>query len=175
MINGISFQPGSLDERQDELHRRQGTAQGVQEAIRVLSLRLPKVVGAQALAPSALLASPGADGNRGVDSLVEKVLSKIFPTRQAQAPAAPMIPVGGDRTGNYSPEQPSSPHRAPASIDRYDPDAYRPVPPAPPRIVPGNDVTPPPPPQNTSPVPDLRKDLDWLPAPDGVFPRNREL
>lgn len=113
MIGGVNFQPGSgfggqtrkADSRAPE---------GVQEAIKVLSLRLPKVVGAQAVSPQALLTSQGSGGNPNVDSLVEKVLQRVFPSQTggSPAPAAPMIPTaepppmqqeGPQFSGGYAP------------------------------------------------------------------------
>lgn len=111
MIGGVSFQPGSLDQEQQRRQATNGTAQGVQEAIKVLSLRLPKVVGAQAAAPQALLQSPGSGGNSHVDSIVQSVLSKIFPQSGGPAPSAPTLPMQTEGTshGYSEPAQPSAP------------------------------------------------------------------
>lgn len=92
MINtGVTFQPGTMDTRQPQ------TAAGVapssnpvQEAIKVLSLRLPKVVGARATAPNALLTSDGSGGNARVDSVVNQVWAKMFGEGQQQS--APSMP-----------------------------------------------------------------------------------
>lgn len=87
MIQGISFQPG-LTSGQSPYREGQQSA-GVQEAIKVLSLRLPRVVGAQGIAPQALLSSPGGGGDPRVDSIVNRVWSKLFPTgSQDSAPQA---------------------------------------------------------------------------------------
>lgn len=95
MTPGVSFQPGSADATDaNQARRTSGSQQGVQEAIKVLSLRLPKVVGAQASAPAPLLSAQGS-GGRHVDSIVESVLQKYFPTGGASAAPAPMIPEGG--------------------------------------------------------------------------------
>lgn len=195
MIAGINFQPGSQDgDQQRRPQRPNGSMEGVQEAIKVLSLHLPKVVGAQAVAPSALLQSQGSGGNHSVDSMVERVLQRIFPTasRAPGAPNAPMVPppVGADREAQGAPTSPTSDTRAP--------DLFRPsstprviadLPMAPlvgfaprwpnqptwdggggpspsmigellpaweqPQIGPGN---------GPSPLPDLRRQLDWLPS-----------
>lgn len=74
---GVNFQPGGGSGFGD---RPKPESNGVQEAIKVLSLRLPKVVGAQSFAPQALLSSPGSGGNPRVDSIVNQVLSRMFPT-----------------------------------------------------------------------------------------------
>lgn len=99
---GVSFQPGTSEADQMKRREQTGSAQGVQEAIKVLSLRLPKVVGAQAAAPQALLTAPGAQGNPNVDSIVESVLSKMF-GQGRQQPTAPMVPT------MQQPSQPQQP------------------------------------------------------------------
>lgn len=88
---GVSFQPGSPDAQQQQQTRPQGSQQGVQEAIKVLSLRLPKVVGSQAAAPQALLSSQGSGGRPHVDSIVQQVLQKYFPTQGGGGAQAPML------------------------------------------------------------------------------------
>lgn len=97
MTGGVSFQPGSQDERNRiNPNAPNGTQEGVQDAIKVLSLRLPKVVGAQAIAPNALLRSEGSGGNPRVDSIVGNVMQKFFPSdgATAMAPGAPMSETG---------------------------------------------------------------------------------
>lgn len=86
MIGGVNFQPNDNTTGQA---RSKPANTGVQEAIQVLSLRLPKVVGARAMAPQALLESPG--GNGRVDSVVSQVMARMFPTGDAP-PTAPMVP-----------------------------------------------------------------------------------
>lgn len=146
---GVSFQPGTadLERRREESRESRGTARGVQEAIKIMSLRLPKVVGAQALAPSLLLTSPGSAGSPDVDRIVGKVLGKFFPTSSA-APAAPTAPMV--QPPDVSNTMPVSPpvrfdglRREQPSIDRHHPDVFAPVPPAPPRIIPGDQPEPP--------------------------------
>ncbi len=93
MINGVNFQPGSMEQERDRLQASRGSAEGVQEAIKVLSLRLPKVVGARAVAPNALLRGQGGQGNPQIDSMVERVLAKMFPGQGGPPPTAPMLPT----------------------------------------------------------------------------------
>src|SRR5688572_3321475 len=100
MIGGVNFQPGGGPNGNPE-QPRNGNA-GVQEAIKILSLRLPKVVGAQAAAPMALLTSQGGGGNR-VDSVVNQILARIMPTGQ---------PMGQPMAG-FAP-QPQAPDGAPS-------------------------------------------------------------
>lgn len=70
---GVNFQPGASG------NTMKPSENGVQEAIKVLSLRLPKVVGARGVAQGPLLQSQGSGGSR-VDSVVNQVLSRMFPT-----------------------------------------------------------------------------------------------
>lgn len=114
MIGGVSFQPGGAE---TDPTRQKSPQTGVQEAIRVLSLRLPKTVGARAVAPGALLNAQGSGGNPRVDSVVNQVLGRYFPSGDASAAGgpggapggamAPMIasgaPPGGGYGGSFSP------------------------------------------------------------------------
>lgn len=92
MIGGVNFQPGQIQGGGTQPKPKQGNS--VQEAIKILSLRLPKQVGPNALAPAALLNSQGSGGNPRVDSVVNTVMGRMFPTGDAPAPAAPMVPSG---------------------------------------------------------------------------------
>ncbi len=56
---GTSYSPLS---QEDPTQRKPLAGRPVQEAIKMLSLRMPRVQGAQALAPSALLNAPGSQG-----------------------------------------------------------------------------------------------------------------
>lgn len=108
MIGGVSFQPGS----QQDATQRPGSSpsQGVQEAIKVLSLRMPKVVGARAMAPGQLLNAQGSGGNPLIDSVVNQVLARYFPTDappMTQAPSLGGAPVLGPRPGESSTMPPS--------------------------------------------------------------------
>lgn len=87
MITGVNFQPGQNDQTPGA-KKRPGDP-GVQEAIKVLSLRLPRVVGAQAISP--LLNAAGSGGNPRVDSVVNQVMSRMFPQGQPPPGGAPMI------------------------------------------------------------------------------------
>ena len=58
MAYGVSFQPGA-DQQAGTMGRR---TPPVQQAIKLLSLRLPSVIGAKALAPQALLQGQGSAG-----------------------------------------------------------------------------------------------------------------
>lgn len=91
---GVNFQPGQNGNGYDPRGNGAPSAgNGVQEAIKVLSLRLPKVVGAQGVAPQGLLESMGGGGSR-VDSVVNQVLSRMFPTGGGQMPPMQMASFG---------------------------------------------------------------------------------
>src|SRR5262245_7496727 len=196
---GVSFQPGQNRDSNLEAERRAtGQYQGVQEAIKILSLKLPRVVGANAVAPSALLTAQGSGGHPSVDSMVEKVLQKYFPqASQMPNPQASMAPsfqqmqppvnISGVGQSGFSPRRAATvdsqsfapplpriitdvPPLPPLS-DWFGPGGhYRPGSPTPepslgsPSGFPGM-ISPLP-----SPLPDLRKQLDWV--PDYSVPNN---
>src|SRR5688572_16227147 len=104
MIGGVNFQPGGGQDLTQERPRNAGS--DVQEAIKVLSLRLPKVVGAQAAVPQALMQSQGGGGNR-VDSVVNQILARIMPTGQPQSQPMPTM-------APQQPQQAPAPQGAPS-------------------------------------------------------------
>lgn len=194
MINGVNFQPGLQPDRQAQPNsgsNPSGSSQGVQEAIKVLSLRLPKVVGANAVAPSALLQSQGSGGNSRVDSIVESVLRKYFP-QAAQGPSQPQGPImpsaptppvniGGSAATGFRPQQEPAPSN---SFWSNVPRVVADVPPPPP-MAPLTGAPRPNTPTVDSggfpngliaPLPDLRKQMDWLPSqPDDSRDRLPEI
>lgn len=121
MIGGVSFQPEYGDQRQQQQGsgpNASSAPQGVQEAIKILSLRLPTVVGARAVAPQALLSSPGSGGNPRVDSVVNSVMARFFPTaggaQGASVPSpAPSLARNGPMSDPFS--QPWMPQGKPRS------------------------------------------------------------
>jgi hypothetical protein len=141
MIGGVSFEPGQPGSQNTQ---KPAGNTGVQEAIKVLSLRLPKVVGARAMAPQALLDSPGSGGNPRVDSVVAQIMGRMFPTG---APSPSPAPNGPTVTGSalsgttplssmmppaaFAPSMSSAPRVSPSEegqrIDYVDPP--RPMPP----------------------------------------------
>lgn len=107
MAFGLSFVPG-----QSQLDRQPGGGGGgaqprsspVQQAIQMLSLRLPHVVGAQALAPGPLLQGPGAAGvpsagGGGIEALL-RLLFGVGP--QGGGPISPTgAPITPGPSGRY--------------------------------------------------------------------------
>lgn len=96
---GLSFSPTqSLDKTQKPTDPNAN----VQEAIRTLALRIPKVNGARGFAPDALMAAPGAQiapqGGLGLDRLLAALFGNAAPSNQGSA--AP--PMGGPLAGGAS-------------------------------------------------------------------------
>ena len=65
MAFGYSFQPGLADSGANGTGRAGGPRQPIQEAIQMLSLRLPKSFGARSIAPAPLLTALGSMGQPG--------------------------------------------------------------------------------------------------------------
>lgn len=163
MIGGVNFQPGGSDPTKAAPKGNQGS---VQEAIKILSLRLPKVVGPRATAPAALLNAQGSGGNTRVDSVVNTVLQRYLPGGEGAGqapPAAPMIPTG--QGSSFSPGQEPSP-TMPLS------DLMQPQGPTAPRITPGDDQPRPPVIGDRPTTPGNREDVT---PPSGLFPPNPDL
>jgi len=166
MIGGVSFQPGQNDPT--KIGQKPSAERGVQEAIKILSLRLPKVVGARALAPSALLNAQGSGGNPRVDSVVNTVLQRFLPggAGAGQAPpAAPMIPAGAPTGGGFTPGA-----QPPPNMPLSD---FFPTGNAAPRITPGDDQPRPPVIGDRPTTPGGREDV--TPPSGGIFPANPDL
>lgn len=137
-MTGVSFQPGIDDERKRREQQNGGQTGNVQEAIKVLSLRLPKVVGAQGVSPSALLTSPGGMGQP--DAVVDRILSRLMPTSpqapQGMTPSAmPSPPQSGGMSQIPSIPMLPGPQRQGPSID-YAPRRNEPAQPVPPPRLP---------------------------------------
>lgn len=87
---------------------------GPQEAIKILNLRMPRVQGAGAPAPAALLNSPGSGGlpqPQGMTPMIEAILRAVmggFQSPQQGAPSAMggMVPGGGMPAQGGSPQLP---------------------------------------------------------------------
>lgn len=82
---GLSFSPFNTAQPQNVQGAGQpGAAPSAQDAIRVLSLRLPRVVGAGALAPGPLLNAPGGAAFGGSGFNLEQLLQLLFGQRPGQ-------------------------------------------------------------------------------------------
>lgn len=122
---GVNFQPGS-GSGGGSGQRRDGNQAGVQEAIKVLSLRLPKVVGAQGIASAPLLQSAGSDGNR-VDSVVNSILGRMFPTGQGEPPSnVPSFGTAPAQMGESSGYGTAAPNYSVPNFGEYGRQAARP-------------------------------------------------
>jgi len=173
IAGGVSFQPGAPDDRNKiNPNAPNGTQEGVQEAIKVLSLRLPKVVGAQASVPSPLLNAPGNGGR--ADSMVAQVMQKFFPTNAPAPNQAPGMPqqqaaFRGLRQQDIGEDRPSPWATAPRIIAGGPPveapftgGPYHPGSPQPEPSLGGFNTGFPG--MIGTPAPDLKQQLDWLPS-----------
>lgn len=134
---GVSFLPGA-DQQTNGGNGRPGAPQDrVQEAIQVLSLRLPKVFGARAIVPGALAMGPGgmgqpaAKGNVAAQALAQMAglpPGMAPPSLPAPMPLPPMAPPPQSAPVFGVPDTPD--RRRPDSIIRVPP-VFAP-PPAPP-------------------------------------------
>lgn len=81
MAYGLSFQPGAQQNGTGgDREQAAGRTTPVQQAIRLLSLRLPSVLGARAIAPQALLGSQGsaglATGGMSLDEFLRRLMAQ---------------------------------------------------------------------------------------------------
>lgn len=83
---GLSFAPTASAGERMRLGDRQG---GLQQAVKLLSLRMPRVVGARAIAPQALLQSPGAMGGPPINAVIASVLRSVLGPEAAGLPSGP--------------------------------------------------------------------------------------
>jgi len=107
----------------DPMQQRPGGPQGQQgaeQAIQVLNTRLPRVVGAGAPAPQALLSGAGSAGlpQQTVSPVLQQILQAVlghFAPQQMSAPSAPGGMVMGAGMGSMSgPAGPAAPLPMPA-------------------------------------------------------------
>jgi hypothetical protein len=145
---GVTFIPSANNQAEGP---RQGQLNGpggdLADAFKVLSLRLPRVLGAQALAPSRLLTSPGAAGVPGGFNPASAVFQALL-----DAMSGGSSYLGERRTpGSLSDFFGNEGHRS-------DPVSEPPMPrPPAPRIVPGD-------------VPVVRQPVAWQDEPPTVPP-----
>lgn len=103
---GVSFMPGAQGENGQEMdgtRRPMAARNPVQEAVKILSLRLPKVYGAQALAPQALLNAPGGMGMPGTQgNVTAQALAQLA---GLSAPQIPTLRESGGSPVSRIPDQ----------------------------------------------------------------------
>ena len=101
---GVSFVPGQGEQNTQNGPGRPGGANPVQSAIQMLSLRLPRLGGAQGLAPGPLLQAPGGGGMPGgglgggvADNPLLQALLRLAGIfgGQGGGMGAPALPMGG--------------------------------------------------------------------------------
>lgn len=154
---GVGFQPG-----QAQTNGTRSPDQARQEAVRLISLRLPKVVGGSALAPAPLLQGGGSQGNPFANSAIGQTQRQVQPD-QPMATA----PVQGAQSGLSPVLQ--------AIMAMAAPQASQSAPPAPhftPGVVPGDHPEPPPPitrewqaPQGTPMLTNIQRPTNEYPVP----------
>ena len=84
---GLSFEPTA---RAQGAVGEDRTQSGVQRAIQMLSLRLPRVVGARSIAPTALLTGTG--GGQALPAVLRSLLQQGVPQQTSQTPTATVTP-----------------------------------------------------------------------------------
>lgn len=91
---GVSFVPDDQNLQQGKAGASRGGMTPTQQAVKLLSLRLPRVVGGSPIAPAPLLQSQGGRGMPSPDSIASQVLKNVLPTNQTApaGPAAPSVP-----------------------------------------------------------------------------------
>src|SRR3990167_2804031 len=101
---GISFVPGQSQDPQNGMAGgRMGASRSpMQEAVKVLSLRVPKFYGSQSLAPAPLLQAPGGMGQPGArGNVTAQALAQMAglpPSMGMPQMPAPQIPTLGGGT-----------------------------------------------------------------------------
>ena len=165
---GVSFQPGVTGGQARNGSGPQAPRNPAQEAIQMLSLRLPKVFGARAIAPAPLLTSPGgmgqsaARGNMSAQALAS--LAGVPSGSGMPSMPAPMIPTPPIRSAPSIPTLPRMPTFEPSPAS---PPVFG-IPPQPgrprPELAPLPDPFGPPPGRaDVSSAPPSRGWQDWIP------------
>jgi hypothetical protein len=98
---GVSFAPTT---EQSLAAGRQGGIEGVPEAIRVLSLRMPRVWGARSIAPQQLLNAGGAHGQDPVTAVVATLAQALAGGGQSVPSTSIAPPAGAQGGGMGGPE-----------------------------------------------------------------------
>ena len=119
MAFGQTFQPGvaGTDQASDPRKRRLPPSQ---QAIQMLSLRLPKHLGPSAIAPAPLLTGPGG-GGQPTGALAENLQRAFLPQTQPARPTtvaapSPPVPTGPRMAPSVSPATTMTTPSAPAAM-----------------------------------------------------------
>jgi len=117
---GISFTENLGGRPPGEEQAAPGGAPGrspLQSAVQMLSLRLPRVVGANALAPQALLQGGGGGGAGLSPEVLQQVLARLrmLSGGAPRGPAMPPPPLPGGPMAPPSPRPPSTPYAPPGA------------------------------------------------------------
>lgn len=103
---GISFSP--FGDANDPTNKRGGgSAPSPQEAIRILSLRRPSVVGANAPIPGVLLNAQGGGAFGGSGMNLEQLLQLLYGQRQGMGGTPAFPSPGGGSVSGYGAPPPS--------------------------------------------------------------------
>jgi hypothetical protein len=100
---GLSFLPGANGPSRNEA----GPAGGrLEDIVRILSLRLPKVLGARAIAPEALLTSPGGSalpsgGGTGGDPIADMIAQSVLQNMPSAGAVGTANPAGSFAPGIF--------------------------------------------------------------------------
>lgn len=126
---GYSFDPGAGQAgQQDQGERGNFGGLSPQQAVKLLSLRIPERPAASAIAPQALLQSQGAAG-MPMNAMIQQLMRAFMPGLQAGAaaggpPSPRVIPGLNSGEGPYQPDlsvntqaQPSAPSLVPPNLD----------------------------------------------------------
>lgn len=162
---GISFSPFD-NQRNTARPGQSGAAPSPQEAIKILSLHVPRVVGSASPIPGALLNAPGSAGLGGPGTAqapnlgLEELLRRLFGggAQPGAGGIAPMTPPPFQPSPSYTP-QPS--YQPPSPGPSYQPPPYQPPNPPPYLPSPGPYT----PPSFPMPLPPLQPPSEPTPIP----------
>ena len=103
---GVSFAP---TREQSEMGERQGGLEGIPQAIRVLSLRLPRFMGARS--PSPLVSGQGPGMDPYLSAVFQTLAKTLGASMQPNAMTAPGLPTPG-----RIPDTNAGPNRGPFNV-----------------------------------------------------------
>lgn len=151
---GLSFSPSGSGQDAQQAQPQSGDLSPVQQAIKILSLRVPRNVGAGGITPNALLTSPGA-GGMDIVALLRQLMQGGGPGAPTAGPASggipnPRVVPGGGNTPDPVSKRGPFPGSQPGPISNGGPEGSMPMPESPM------------PPQTPMPKPPMRGPLTRL-------------